>query len=389
MSGLHSKDQEILFPARGLPSLFSEHIRDGRTGYWEYRFDRLNSTSSNHSWSMAVSSGKILYTGNRDWSSASLSRLVWRHIPLTRNKLVKEEFNAIRKESIEKSWSASKTLEIMIESTIITEQTFISALEAKILSDLDVYLLMGSGSTIFTESNNLSVELPVIGFNPIDILKESKGRQSQWTSIKSQVPSMALHPILNKIGLEAAEMSPAQKRKIEILVNSGGTLCDIAETLAEDYLSIGAMFAKLIKDKIIQLEPPQKNKKIKIMIIDDSPLLLTQFEKWTSILGYTTIVCQNATKAIKQINEHVPSVIFIDINMPVVSGFELVKLIRQEPGINKIPLVILTGEERLSNKWRAKWSQCDFLTKPLSPGKIIDFQEQLKKLLLMILQEST
>jgi CheY-like chemotaxis protein len=58
-----------------------------------------------------------------------------------------------------------------------------------------------------------------------------------------------------------------------------------------------------------------------------------------------------------------------------------VKQIRQQPQIASTPLVILTGEQKLSNRWRAQWSGCDFLTKPLSNADIGEFQAQLQELL--------
>jgi CheY-like chemotaxis protein len=67
--------------------------------------------------------------------------------------------------------------------------------------------------------------------------------------------------------------------------------------------------------------------------------------------------------------------------MPEISGFELVKQIRQHPDLREIPLAILTGEQKLSNKWRAQWSGCEFLNKPLTPAAISDFQIQLEELI--------
>lgn len=67
--------------------------------------------------------------------------------------------------------------------------------------------------------------------------------------------------------------------------------------------------------------------------------------------------------------------------MPGITGFELVKEIRQQPSLAAIPLVILTGEQKLSNKWRAQWSGCEFLNKPLAATEINQFQLQLQELI--------
>lgn len=121
------------------------------------------------------------------------------------------------------------------------------------------------------------------------------------------------------------------------------------------------------------------------MVIDDSQLMLKQFQHLVKALGYGVVACQAAEAAIPMIERVKPSTIFIDINMPKFSGFELVKQIRQQPKIADIPLVILTGEQKMSNKWQAKWSGCEFITKPLSLSTMAEFQQQLEKLLQRLL----
>jgi CheY-like chemotaxis protein len=101
------------------------------------------------------------------------------------------------------------------------------------------------------------------------------------------------------------------------------------------------------------------------------------------------VTCDEAKNALETIKKVKPSIIFIDINMPEVSGFELVKQIRQQPDLKGIPLTILTGEEKLSNKWRAQWSGCEFLNKPLTSAAIGDFQVQLEELIPRLLNPAT
>ena len=127
---------------------------------------------------------------------------------------------------------------------------------------------------------------------------------------------------------------------------------------------------------------------MRFLIIDDSPVLLAQFEHWVSALGYSVIICQDANTALAKILATNPAVVFIDINMPEICGFELVKQIRRHPSLKGISLAILTGEEKLSNKWRAQWSGCEFLTKPLTTGAIAEFQVQLEELIPRLLTAS-
>ncbi len=154
--------------------------------------------------------------------------------------------------------------------------------------------------------------------------------------------------------------------------------------MAKDTLEIAQMFAKLNQSGLIAFQPPQKDTPAPIMIIDDSPPILAQFQHWVGGMGYPVVICQQSETALATIVEVEPAAIFIDINMPGISGFELVKQIRKQPQLAAIPLVILTGEQKLSNRWRAQWSGCDFLTKPLTSSDVNDFQARIEELLLRL-----
>ncbi len=79
--------------------------------------------------------------------------------------------------------------------------------------------------------------------------------------------------------------------------------------------------------------------------------------------------------------ESKPVVIFLDINMPGASGFDLIKQIRRQPQLSSIPLVLLTAEKTVSNQWRAQWASCKFLAKPRTPAEIHVFQTELRQML--------
>jgi CheY-like chemotaxis protein len=381
MNQLIVKTDRFLFSARELSPRLIEHIQSGKTGYWQHQFDRLDDSAQNSHWNLAISKGQILYSGNRVWSPHSLFRVVWRYIPQIRTEEVKAQFNSLKQRAIDEKLTVDRVLAMMQQSKIIDNAQLLAALETKILNDLDIYLLMGSGAAKFIRTDNIATDLPVSGFSPNKLLEQAKQRQSLWFRLKQQVPSMSLCPILDRSALETAKLTTAQQRRIELLVKSDRTLHEIADGMAKDPLEVAVMFAKLAKMDLVKFEPSRKNIPSTVMVIDDSPLLLAQFKNWVSALGYPVVVCQDATTALDTIAKVMPAAVFIDINMPVFSGFELVKQIRQRPELAAIPLAILTGEQRLSNKWRAQWSGCEFLTKPLTSAGVSDFQVQLEELL--------
>ena len=386
MNRLIATATQFSFPARELPAQLLEHIHGGETGYWQHQFDRLADRSQPLHWNLGIANGQILYSGSRFWSAQTLLRVVERYVPRTRSS-VKLQLKLIERKIQEETLTSAQVFAMMKQSDLITEPQLIEALRAKILNDLDIYLLMGSGSAKFI-AEDIDDLFPVAGFSPIVLLDQAKQRQLQWEQLRQQVPSMKLCPILDREAMEKADLPDSQRQRIEKMVQPDKTLNSIAEGMAKDNLEVAEMFAKLAKIGLVKFAPDRQHPTATVMVIDDSPVLLSQFQHWVSTLGYLVITCEEAKNAIDIIKKVKPSVIFIDINMPEISGFELVKQIRQQPDLKTIPLTILTGEQKLSNKWRAQWSGCEFLSKPLTSAAIGDFQVQLEELIPRLLNPS-
>ena len=384
MNRLIATAEQFSFPARELPQQLLEYIQDGKVGYWEHQFERLAGREQILSWNLGIANGQILYSGNHLWSIQSLMRVIYRYGIHTRNDLVRQKFEQLKAQAEEQSLHPAELLAQMKKIGIINDSQLLKALKLKVLNDLDIYLMMGGGNAKFIIDRDLEIQLPVEGFSPMILLDEAKQRQLLWEKLQPQVPSMNLIPVLNRQALAKAHLPAGQQQRIENLVQSQLTLNSIAEEMAKDTLEIAEMFAKLARVGLIGFQPPKKNTPAPIMVIDDSPLILSQFQHWVGGLGYSVVVCQQSQTALASIVEVEPAAIFIDINMPGISGFELVKQIRTQPQLATIPLVILTGEQKLSNRWRAQWSGCDFLTKPLASADVEGFQVRLEELLVTL-----
>ena len=379
---------QFSFSAKQLSPQLLTHIRSGKSGYWQHQFDRLADRESSFHWNLGIANGQILYSGSRNWSTQMLFRVVRRYVVQTHSYAVKLQLELLNRQAEQESLNPAQLISLMTSSNVISESQLKQALRVKILNDLDLYLLMGSGSAKFI-ADDIDTQLPIDGFSPIVLLDEAQQRHFQWTQLREQVPSMKLCPILDRVAMQKANLLDSQQQRIEKLVQPDKTLAKIAEEMAKDHLEVAQMFAKLVRRGLVEFKPPQKHTTATVLVIDDSPVLLSQFRHWVSALGYTVKTCQDAKTALAKITEIKPSVIFIDVNMPEVSGFELVKQIRQQPALKDIPLTILTGEQKLSNKWRAQWSGCEFLTKPLTNAEISDFQVQLEELIPRLLNAAT
>jgi CheY-like chemotaxis protein len=387
MSRSIATSNQFSFPPRELPAKLLEHIRAGDTGYWQHEFDRLADRQPTFYWNLGIANGQILYSGNRIWSAQMLLRVAERYVPSLRSA-PKGQIDTLRLKVQAEKLSSAQVFAMMKQSNIITEAQLLEALRVKILNDLDLYLLMGGGSAKFI-AEDIDHYLPVNGFSPIDLLDQAQQRQLQWTQLRRHIPSMKLCPVIDRAAMAKANLADSQQQRIEKMVQSDKSLNAIAERMAKDNLEVAQMFAKLGRIGLVKFQPHQKHTIATVMVIDDSPVLLSHFNHWVSALGYMVTTCQDAKNAIAAIKKSQPSIIFIDINMPEISGFELVKQIRQQPELRAIPLTILTGEQKLSNKWRAQWSGCEFLSKPLTSAGIGDFQVQLEELIPRLLNPAS
>jgi len=392
MNRLINTADRFSFPARGLPSQMLEHI-DSKVGHWEYQFARLADRPETVQWYLGVANGQILYSSDRAWSGQKLLEIVGRYVFQTRHAFVKPRFELLMTKAEEGELTPRQLLAEIIEARIADEEQIVKALRTKILTDLDIYLLMGSGEAKFVPTGDVSAQLPLAGFEPLSLLAEAKQRRLMWKELKPRVPAMNLVPTLDRAMMVKAKIPAGQQQRIEILVKSGNNLDEIAVEMAKDPLEIADMFAKLVRRGMIRFIPPpeepETEPQMTIMAIDDSPMMLTQFQQLVTALGYAVVVCQQAETAIDTILQVKPAALFIDLNMPGVTGFELIKQIRQQPELAKIPMAILTGEHKFSNRLRAQWSGCEFLTKPLTAGAVSDFQAQLEELLPRLLKTAT
>ncbi len=108
-----------------------------------------------------------------------------------------------------------------------------------------------------------------------------------------------------------------------------------------------------------------------IACIDDSPLVSKVMAEFVQPLGYEVLSITQPVEQISVLTQHRPDLIFLDITMPNISGYELCKFLRRTDAFYKTPIIILTGRDGVIDRMRAKMVGADdFLAKPPAPDKI-------------------
>ena len=117
-----------------------------------------------------------------------------------------------------------------------------------------------------------------------------------------------------------------------------------------------------------------------IVCIDDSKTVQKQMKMTLEAVGYRVIGILDPTTALKMLSKHQPAIIFMDINMPELNGYDLCSLLRKSQKFKQIPIVMLTGRDGMIDRVRAKIvGATDYLTKPCDPNKLITLAKALEK----------
>ena len=117
-----------------------------------------------------------------------------------------------------------------------------------------------------------------------------------------------------------------------------------------------------------------------VACVDDSKSVQLQVKKTLEMVGYRVLNITEPTAALTVLAHYQPVLILMDINMPELNGFELCKILQRSRKLKNIPIVMLTSEEGIMNRLRAKWlGVLHYLKKPFEPQQLIEVVNHLVK----------
>ncbi|MCK5412898.1 MAG: response regulator [Candidatus Pacebacteria bacterium] len=87
----------------------------------------------------------------------------------------------------------------------------------------------------------------------------------------------------------------------------------------------------------------KENSEIKVLIVEDDVYISEMYKIKFESENYKTIVTNNGSEVIKIIEKEKPDIILLDIVMPVMDGFDVLKIIKSNKKFNSIPVVMLTN----------------------------------------------
>jgi twitching motility two-component system response regulator PilG len=112
---------------------------------------------------------------------------------------------------------------------------------------------------------------------------------------------------------------------------------------------------------------------VKVLVIDDSNTIRRSAEIFLRQAGFDVILAEDGFDALAKISDHQPKVIFVDIMMPRLDGYQTCTLIKQHPRLKSTPVIMLSSKDGVFDRARGRLAGSDrYLTKPFTKEALID-----------------
>ena len=113
----------------------------------------------------------------------------------------------------------------------------------------------------------------------------------------------------------------------------------------------------------------------KILIVDDEPhirLLLEQTLEELENEGVELLTAENGKEALETVKLEKPSLVFLDIMMPRMNGFDVCRAIKNDLGLIGVPVVLLTAKGQEFDRQKGNEAGADlYMTKPFDPDEVL------------------
>jgi twitching motility two-component system response regulator PilG len=115
----------------------------------------------------------------------------------------------------------------------------------------------------------------------------------------------------------------------------------------------------------------------KVLVIDDSNTIRRSAEIFLRQGGHEVVLAEDGFDALTKVNDHVPQLIFCDILMPRLDGYQTCAIIKRNPKFAHVPVIMLSSKDGLFDKARGRMvGSEEYLTKPFTKEQLLRAVEQ-------------
>lgn len=115
----------------------------------------------------------------------------------------------------------------------------------------------------------------------------------------------------------------------------------------------------------------------KVLVVDDSNTIRRSAEIFLKQGGHEVLLADDGFDALSKVNDYQPQLIFCDILMPKLDGYQTVAIIKRNPRFADTPVVMLSSKDGVFDKARGRMVGCqEYLTKPFTKDQLLQAVQQ-------------
>jgi two-component system, chemotaxis family, response regulator PixG len=297
------------------------------------------------------------------------------------------------------SWYYQGALSL-IESAKIDASQLTAMLKTAAEETIFDLLQYGQGQKLsFRSQSEIFANRPPILVNTEDVISQAESAWADWEKQKLANISPNKTPVIRHPVQLYRQTTPIIYQNLVQVITGKRTLREIAVEIDEDLLLLTRSLTRYIQTGIVEsielpdLKLPKIGNKVlpdrpdkllsipsnqsrsnqaKLVIcIDDSPQVCELMRSIVTDAGYRFIAIQDSTQALPRLLENKPDLIFLDLVMPKVNGYEVCGQIGRISSLAKTPIIMLTSKDGLLDRLRSKVvGASEFICKPITKAAI-------------------
>ncbi len=117
---------------------------------------------------------------------------------------------------------------------------------------------------------------------------------------------------------------------------------------------------------------------LKVLVIDDSNTIRRSAEIFLKQGGHDVLLAEDGFDALSKVNDYEPDLIFCDILMPRLDGYQTCAIIKRNARFSEVPIVMLSSRDGVFDKARGRMvGSQDYLTKPFTKDQLLQTVQAL------------
>lgn len=241
-----------------------------------------------------------------------------------------------------------------------------------------------------TQAKQLNVEHQIDKSfsNPLTVIDSDRAVAEAWkiwqtwqnAKLADRSPDYA--PFIIQPEQLSQRTSPKTYQGMSKLLDGKRSLRDLAVVLNQDFVQFTSLLNPYIQLGLIELSeigdhpPPIKvsaSKKFLIACVDDSALICQTMEKVIASGGYDFLGITDDLRALPLLLNHNPDIIFLDLIMPHINGYEICSKLRKVVSFANVPIILMSAHDNLFERLKVKMSGgSEFLSKPINAASVLN-----------------